>query len=132
MGEQIPSNYLRVEELIFKLREERKALPMIHVEQEFLPRLSTEFANTIGERALKLLHMWGRCVYFEEPALLAEYVVLDPAFLTQTIMSALFNPAHAKLIPNGILPHSGLRTIWPGYESKAEFLMKLMEKFEVL
>jgi GTPase SAR1 family protein len=135
MGELFPSSYLRVEELIFKMREEHKTLPMISLAEEFLPRLAREYANTISEeevkRALQLLHVWGRCVYFETPALLAEYLVLDPAFLTQTIMSAFFDPDHVHLMTNGVLFHGDLRHIWPDYVDKAEFLMSMMEKFEV-
>ena len=74
--------------------------------------------------------MHGVCVHFAS-LLLAEHLILDPSFLTQKALSALFHPDHAKLISNGILPHEVLQHIWPQHESRAEFLMNLMEKFEV-
>jgi len=82
-------------------------------------------------RAIELLQLWGSCVLFGGSELLAKYLVVDPTFLTQKIMSSLFHPDHAKMIVNGILLHHYLRDIWPDYVSKAEFLLALMEKFEV-
>ena len=82
-------------------------------------------------RAIRLLHLWGSCVHFGGSEVLSKYLVADPTFLTQEIMSSLFYPDIAKMIRNGLLPHHYLRDIWPGYISKAEFLLALMEKFEV-
>jgi len=75
--------------------------------------------------------MCGECVHFENPPLLSEYVVLDPSFLTQEVMSSLFHPDCAGFLVGGKLPHHQLPVIWPKYEHQAEFLMSLMEKFEV-
>jgi len=82
-------------------------------------------------RAIRLLHLWGSCVHFGGSVVLSKYLVVDPTFLTQEIMSSLFHPDIAKMLRNGLLPHHYLRDIWPGYISKAEFLFALMEKFEV-
>ena len=71
------------------------------------------------------------CVHFDDSPLLSEYVVLDPSFLTQEVMSSLFHPDCAGYLKNGKLLHKQPRVIWPKYEQQAEFLMSLMEKFEV-
>jgi len=130
MGELIPRSYLRVEEEVMKLRQERRDLPVVDLQTEFLPR----FASTGQEealRALALLHAWGECVHFPGSSLLSKYLVVDPAFLTQDILSALFHPDHAPFFPEGVLDHKALTGIWPQYQAKAEFLLALMEKFEV-
>ena len=75
--------------------------------------------------------MCGECVHFENPPLLGEYVVLDPSFLTQEVMSSLFHPDCTGFMVGGKLPHHQLRVIWSKYEHQAEVLMSLMEKFDV-
>ena len=42
----------------------------------------------------------------ESPPLLSEYVVLDPSFLTQEVMSSLFHPDCAGFLVGGKLPPS--------------------------
>ena len=71
-------------------------------------------------RALQLLHVWGVCVHFDDSPLLSEYVVLDPSFLTQKVMSSLFHPDCAGYLEGGKLLHKQLRLIWPKFEQQAE------------
>ena len=137
MGELIPKSYLLVEDEIIKMREEKKKkakgvkeLPIVDLRIEFVSRLGEMKENEVM-RAIRLLHLWGSCVHFGGSEVLSKYLVVDPTFLTQGIMSSLFHPDIAKMIVNGLLPHRYLRDIWPGYVSKAEFLLALMEKFEV-
>ena len=75
--------------------------------------------------------MCGVCSHFDDSPLLSEFVVLDPSFLTQEIMSSLFHPDFAAFLEGGRLHHQQLREIWPKYQPQTEFLMSLMEKFEV-
>ena len=83
-------------------------------------------------RVIGLLHLWGSCVHFGGSEVLSEYLVVDPTFLTQKILGSLFDPKHARIFSSGVLPHEGLKLIWPEkYHEKAEFLLALMEKFEV-
>ena len=142
MGELIPQSYLKVESVVMKLREEKRlqqqkgddVLPIVSLKNEFLPRVKREFGKGVDDsaaeclRALGLLHVWGACVHFDDSSLMSEYVVLDPTFLTQEVMTSLFHPDCAGFLKNGKLLHKQLRVIWPKDEQQAEFLMSLMEK----
>ena len=119
MGELIPQSYLKVESVVMKLREEKQqlqqkgddVLPIVSLKGEFLPRAKSEFGEGATDsaaeclRALRLLHVWGVCVHFENPPLLSEYVVLDPSFLIQEVMSLLFHPDYAGYFKSGKLHH---------------------------
>ena len=99
MGELIPKSYLRVEEEIMKMREEKKqgVFQIVDLRTEFLRRFG-EMKEDEVMRAIELLHLWGSCVHFRIPQLLSKYLVVDPTFLTQEIMSSLFHPDIAKMI----------------------------------
>ena len=145
MGELIPRSFLKVEYVVMKLREERQqqgklsgeeVLPIVRFEDEFFPRVQKDLGDGIKDaaeclKALELLHIWGVCVHFDNPLPLRDYVVLDPAFLTQEVMSSLFHPDCAAFLEGGKLPHQQLRVIWPNFQQQAQYLMSLMEKFEV-
>jgi len=134
MGELIPESYLFVCEALGELHEERKDLPIIslelllsHIQETRMIDLNLNHLK----RALNLLSSWGTCVYFEEPAILSSMVILDPRFLTKTILAQLFNPQLSHLIKGGILLHKDLVHFWPRCIDRAPTLMALMEKFEV-
>ena len=136
MGELIPESYLQVEQEIIKMRDEFQELPMVELEKDLFPRLlSLENAADLdtekSQRAINLLHSWGECIHFTTTPLLSKYLVLDPSFLTQKILSGLFNPDLAKYFPGGKLHHFMLQSIWVQYKDKAEFLLALLEQFEV-
>ena len=119
MGELIPQSYLKVESVVIKYRKEKQlqggkdgdVLPVVSLEDEFLPRVKEDHGEGVVHsaaeclRALRLLHMWGACVHFENPPLLSEYVVLDPSFLIQEVMSLLFHPDYAGYFKSGKLHH---------------------------
>ena len=133
MGEEIPQTYLKIEQSILSMREEFKSLPLMKLKEEFLPRIKKDHQIEEEEikRAVSLLHSWGECIHFESSPILSEYIILDPAFLTQEILSSLFHPDYKNFFPNGRLNHQDLKFIWPKYQDKSAFLIALMEKFEV-
>jgi len=121
---------------IEKLRQnyQEKDIPIIPIQEliEHCKNNSTfEFEDDFVKRGLKLLHLWGTCVYFDEPMELSNYVVLKPEFLTKEIMGKLFKPDLCHNFKDGILNHSKLEFFWPDYMEKVEMLMTLMEKFEI-
>ena len=131
MGERIPDSYLQVEGEIMKLREEKRALPIVALDDTFFRRFGSLREERV-RRAIKLLHQWGECVHFSESELLSSHLIVDPTFLSQRILGNLFHPDTADKIPNGELKHSDLKEIWPAECHKnAEYLLALMEKFEV-
>lgn len=139
MKELVPQIYLDVETALLELlevREEKepKDLPILGV-GEAIRRLQGKVPEISEEkmmRALWLLHEWGVCLHFRDSEVLSEYLVLDPTFLTQDILGGLFKPAHPNLIRQGVLHHEELKTVWDEkYHNSAEFLLLLMEKFEV-
>jgi len=136
MGEKLPIGYLNIKNSIEELRnqEKFKNLPIIEI-QELVnynkANSSFEFDDEFVKRGLKLLHLWGTCVYFDEPKELSNYVVLKPEFLTKEVMGKLFKPDLHHNFKDGILKHSDLNIFWPNYIDKAEMLMSLMEKFEI-
>jgi len=135
MGEKLPIGYLNIKNSIEKLRnqEKLKNFPIIEIQElinYFKTNFSFEFDDEFVKRGLKLLHLWGTCVYFDEPIELSNYVVLKPEFLAKEVIGKLFS--HLSFyFKTGILNHSDLEFFWPGYMDKAEMLMTIMEKFEI-
>jgi len=136
MGEKLPIGYLHIKNSIEELRNQDKFknLPIIGI-QELInynkANSSFQFDDGFVKRGLKLLHMWGTCVYFNEPKELSNYVILKPEFLTKEVMGKLFSPDLRHHFKDGILKHSNLKLFWKDYMNKAEMLMTLMEKFEI-
>jgi len=135
MGETVPSSFLKTEELILELREKFQRVPTISME-EFLSQLEKDkyVSAEEGREAINLLHAWGTCVHFGTSftsSLLSKYLVLDPSFLTKEILSNLFNPDFAGFILDGKLKHERLKSIWEGFKDQSEFLVELLESFEV-
>jgi len=136
MGEKLPIGYLNIKNSIEKLRKnyQEKEIPIIEI-QELIKDCKTnstfEFEDDFVKRGLKLLHLWGTCIYFDNPMELSNSVVLKPEFLTKEVMGKLFDPTLKIKYKNGILKHSDLKLFWPEYLEKAEMLMTLMEKFEI-
>jgi len=135
MGEEIPSSYLKIEdEMVNKLRVEFGKFPLMDLETALLPRLLSSIPSLTAEeakRAIGLIHDWGECIHFSHIPELAKYVILDPTFVTQKILSSLFNPGYKNEFPKGKLQHKDLKIIWKDYADKAEALFKLLEPFEV-
>jgi len=136
MGEKLPIGYLNIKNSIEELRnqEKFKNLPIIEIQElvNYNKTNSTfEFDDEFIKRALKLLHLWGTCVYFDEPKELSNYVVLKPEFLTKEVMGKLFKPNLRNNFKDGILNHSDLNILWLNYMDKVKMLMSLMERFEI-
>jgi len=132
MGERVPRSYLQVLELIRSLRG-RKVAPIISIEE-----LNKDINNLdLLRRALRLLALWGECVYFENTAELANVVVLDPRFLTKAILAQFFKPNHTNMFKDGLITHQNIQMICKtiqGFESielSPESFYAILERFEV-
>jgi hypothetical protein len=65
-------------------------------------------------RALKLLHEWAQCVYFDVDGL-RDIICLSPEFLTQETLAELFNPkflSASGLVKNGMILNKHFYTLW--------------------
>jgi len=136
MGEKLPIGYLNIKNSIEQLKKNynEKDIPIISLKkliEDCKTNSAFEFEEDFVKRGLNLLHMWGTCVYFDEPIELSNDVVLKPEFLSQEIMGKLFKPDLRQNFKDGILHHSKLEFFWPNYMNEAEMLMTLMEKFEI-
>jgi hypothetical protein len=65
----------------------------------FVVKVKKSMQTQSARRAFQLLHVWGRCVYVETPALLAEYLVLDPAFLTLSLSRVMVSERNLQNWP---------------------------------
>jgi len=132
MGEKIPIGYLTIEKSIYELRKSKQDHPIIEI-QELIDHIQSSFEIEFVKRALRLLHEWGICTYFDEPIELSNIVVLDPQHFTQTILGDLFKADESlrQLRSNGIIDYSQLNTIWKGPTHLIETYLSLLEKFEV-
>jgi len=138
MGENVPVGYLTIEKSIYELRKLKQDHPIIeiqdlinHVQLQY--QSSFEFDIEFVKRALKLLHEWGICIYFDEPIELSNIVVLDPQHFTKIILGDLFKADESlrQLRLNGIIDYSQLNTIWNGPTNLIDTYLSLLEKFEV-
>jgi len=112
---------------------ECKELPILDLKE-----LDPKFPDQeLVKRALNLLSLWGKCVYFNHPPELSTTIVLDPKFLTKKVLAELFNPKNQSFNRQGIIPHSKLILIWKSFkgfdnfEDLAKRLLALLQKFEV-
>jgi len=138
MGENVPIGYLTIEKSIYELRKLKQSHPIIEI-QELMTYVqsqyqsSFEFDNEFVKRALRLLHEWGICIYFDNPIELSNIVILDPQHLTKSILGDLFKADEAtrQMRLNGIIRYSQLNRIWNGPMSLIDTYLILLEKFEV-
>lgn len=139
MGELIPKSYNEMERLI---REEAQRIK--EGTAEYPPIRSLQQIREIGsycnietmeelKRCLHFLHDLGVLIYFDEPDLkLQSIVIIDPQFLTN-VMATIITTKHK--IRNGILHHQDLSMIWraPEFPETIHYvLLNLLEKFEIL
>jgi len=138
MGEKIPIGYLTIEKSIYELRKLKQNHPIIeiqdlfdHVQSQF--QSSFKFDNNYTKRALRLLHEWGICIYFDNPIELSNIIVLDPQHFTKTILGDLFkaDESSRQMRLNGIIQYSQLNIIWNGPTNLIDIYLSLLEKFEV-
>jgi len=137
MGENVPVGYLTIEKSIYELRKLKQSHPIIEI-QELINHVqskyqSFKFAIEFVKRALRLLHEWGICIYFDEPIELSNIVVLDPQHFTKKILGDLFRADESirQLRINGIIDYSQLNKIWNGPTHFIDIYLSLLEKFEV-
>jgi len=141
MGERVPESYLIVEKTLEELKLTNSGFPVIEIKklvEHCRAKLTLE--KDITKRALSLLSLWGRCIYFSDHPELSKIVVLDPAFLTKDVLASLFSPASSSFFVQGRLNHKYLPEIWKSlaltnppekFWTLAKILLTLMEKFEV-
>jgi len=140
MGENVPVGYLSIEKSIYELRKLKRDHPIIEIQDLFTyvqsqtqSRSSFKFDIEFTKRALRLLHEWGICIYFDEPIELSNIVVLDPQHLTKNILGDLFkaDESSRQTRLNGIIDYSQLNRIWNGPTNLIDTYLSLLEKFEV-
>jgi len=137
MGENVPIGYLSIEKSIYELRKLKQDHPIIEIQGLFdhiqSHYQSFEFDIEFVKRALKLLHEWGICIYFDNSIELSNIVVLDPQHFTKTILGDLFKADESirQLRLNGIIDYSQLHKIWNGPTHLIDSYLSLLEKFEI-
>jgi hypothetical protein len=70
--------------------------------------------QSLFKRALKLLHEWAQCVYFDVDGL-RDIICLSPEFLTQETLAKLFNPKFLQtngLINSGKILNKHFYALW--------------------
>jgi len=136
MGEKIPNSYLAIEKSIYELREIHQQLPVIQIEELLnycLEHSQINFDIELIKRGLKLLHEWGKCIYFGDHKELSKLVIIKPEFLTKEILSGLFRAdlSLRKKRENGIINHSDLHLFWPNFDQLSPTIIDLLQQFEV-
>jgi len=138
MGENVPVGYLTIEKSIYELRKLNQDHPIIEIQDlishvQLQSQSSFEFDLGFVKRALRLLHEWGICIYFDKPIELSNIVVLDPQHFTKNILGDLFkaDESSRQLRLNGTIDYSQLNTIWNGPTYLIDTYLSLLEKFEV-
>jgi len=134
MGENVPIGYLAIEKSIYELRKLKQNHPIIGI-QDLISPIDSQSNEKIEftKRALKLLHEWGICIYFNEPMELSNTIVLDPQHFTKKILGDLFKADESirQLRLSGIIDYSQLNKIWNGSINLIDNYLSLLEKFEV-
>jgi len=136
MGENVPVGYLAIEKSIYELRKLKQGHPIIEI-QDLISHVQSQYQSLFDieftKRALRLLHEWGICIYFDQPIKLSNIVILDPQYLTKTILGDLFNANESirRMRLNGIIEYSQLNRVWKGPTNLIDNYLTLLEKFEV-
>jgi len=136
MGENVPIGYLAIEKSVYELRKLKQDHPIIEI-QVLIDYIKSQYQSLFDikfvKRALKLLHEWGICIYFDNPIELSNIVVLDPQHFTKTILGDLFkaDESSRQIRLHGIIDYSQLPNIWNGPTNLIDTYLSLLEKFEV-
>jgi len=138
MGENVPIGYLTIEKSIYELRKSKQNHPIIEI-QELMTYVQSQYQSLFEfdfefiKRALRLLHEWGICIYFNQPIELSNIIVLDPQHFTKNILGDLFKADESirQLRLNGIIHYSHFNKIWNGPMNLIDIYLSLLEKFEV-
>jgi len=132
MGEKIPIGYLTIEKSIYELRKLKQDHPIIEI-QDLIDRIQSSIDIEFVKRALRLLHEWGICIYFDQPIELSNIVILDPQHFTKNILGDLFKADEStrQMRLNGIIDYFQLNKVWNGPTTLIDTYLSLLEKFEV-
>jgi len=136
MGEKIPIGYLTIEKSIYELKKLKQDHPIIGI-QDLISYIQSQFQSSFDiefvKRALRLLHEWGICIYFDNPIELSNIIVLDPQHFTKNILGDLFKADESirQMRLNGIIDYSQLNKIWNGPTNLIDIYLSLLQKFEV-
>ena len=138
MGELIPKTYVEMERLVrtecLAVKEGRAPYPPLRSWAEIQKLGSYCYITDDDElrRCVHLLHDFGSLIYFDDPSLgVQDLVIIDSQFLTN-VMATIITTKTA--IHNGLLPHTLLPMIWRPPEFPPEIhdiLLSLLKKFEI-
>jgi tRNA A-37 threonylcarbamoyl transferase component Bud32 len=131
MGEIVPQSYLLLERQISTWH----CRPPILTRKEW--QLTAKCCNILEEdgltKATAFLHAIGSLMCFQHNAILREYVILEPQWLTKTLATVI---THKHMwVKNGTLRRSDLAHIWkpPDFpESIHNVILNLLEVFNVM
>lgn len=138
MGELIPKTYIELERLV---REESQAVkegkapyPPMRSWAQIQQLASYCHINDDDElrRCVHLLHDFGSLIYFDDPSLgVQDLVIIDPQFLTNVMATIITTKTSIR---DGIMPHNFIPMIWRPPEFPLEIhelLLSLLKKFEI-
>jgi len=148
MGEQVPFTYDQLQQTIQELVEENQSFPIVTIPtiiQKANSKLNMKLNVNHVKRALTLFTSWGECIYFDEPEILSNTVILSPQFIHTEMIEPFFqssinfsspslfasSTAHSSLCKNGVFSHSSLPKIWPKYRNYYPILIAYMEKLKI-
>lgn len=137
-GELIPKTYIEMERLIKSecqaVKEGRAPYPPLRSWSEMQVLGSYCYISDDEElrRCVHLLHDFGSLIYFDDPSLgVQDLVIIDSQFLTNVMATIITTKTSIK---DGMLPHSLIPMIWRPPEFPPEIhdiLLSLLKKFEI-
>jgi hypothetical protein len=98
-------------------------VPVLQLLDELAPNYRDYFGNKASiERALRLLHEWGKVVYFHIPEL-KDVVCLSVEYLTKSTITELFSPFKRAKMPgsvSGVFAEGDLAALWKDSQTLLE------------
>jgi serine/threonine protein kinase/GTPase SAR1 family protein len=137
-GELIPKTYVEMERLVRSecqaVKEGKASYPPIRSWTEIQTLGSYCHINDDDElrRCVHLLHDFGSLIYFDDPSLgVQDLVIIDSQFLTNVMATIITTKTSIR---DGMMPHSLIPMIWRPPEFPVEIheiLLSLLKKFEI-
>lgn len=138
MGELIPKTYMEMERLVrtecIAVKEGRAPYPPLRSWTDIQKLGSYCYIADDEElrRCVHLLHDFGSLIYFDDPSLgVQDLVIIDSQFLTNVMATIITTKTSIR---DGLLPNSLLPMIWrpPEFPPEIhEILLSLLKKFEI-
>lgn len=138
MGELIPKTYMEMERLVrtecIAVKEGRAPYPPLRNWADIQKLGSYCYISDEDElrRCIHLLHDFGSLIYFDDPSLgVQDLVIIDSQFLTNVMATIITTKTTVR---DGLLPNSLLPMIWrpPEFPPEIhEILLSLLKKFEI-